>query len=424
MFYALTCLYLELSPTLSLFNLTSPGAAGHASAFVALIIASLLLFQIPMLAIYSRLTRTNAAAPELQPRTVSSLGSTIFAIGSLLLAALFLYIIQRYGLRYARIGGDGAAEALIGLPTWVFAVFRLYQTNVLFIIAVLFLLRHFSGDVGGRQLFSLAITANVGVWTYFCIINSRGGLLNLTILVLAGYVLRRRQNSATIGSIAISTIILGLGYILIVGSVNYRLYATGGDLQRSYFTQLDTRATGDEQGTERLDCIDLIAQITPRLNDEGPALGRAWEPYTWLVRRYTDPAGFDRFRRNLKTTAKSYLGDEYLDKSFTDYYSCTLTDLYGNFAAAGFVIGAIIFALGFAFLRRVLFVGSRAWVFMLGLWLMPRLLLFDQEAGNLLFGWITQIPFIIAFLLCGPFSEQTTPARPVPHEGRYGTIPA
>jgi hypothetical protein len=66
------------------------------------------------------------------------------------------------------------------------------------------------------------------------------------------------------------------------------------------------------------------------------------------VWRFVDPPGFDAFRLSLTTTAKGYLMEHYLGLVVTDYFSCALTDMFGNFHFAGFVLLGVVYGWGLA----------------------------------------------------------------------------
>jgi len=172
----------------------------------------------------------------------------------------------------------------------------------------------------------------------------------------------------------------------------------------------DQRVTAyiEEGFIRRLDCIDLMQRIEPSLSRSGYELGAAWKvPAFIALTQFVVPSASEEYKRTGRTTAKSYLLERHTDLDPGDYYSCSLTDLFGNFGIAGFPFGAGLLALAFAMTRRLMsgrvpILGNHA--YWLGLLLAAHLITFEQEFSTYLFGWIRYLPAALAVILINPVS--------------------
>jgi hypothetical protein len=194
-----------------------------------------------------------------------------------------------------------------------------------------------------------------------------------------------------------------LGAYLATIVVNVRRMGFEGRLTWRYFVPQGAGAFGDEQSYMRLNGIDLMARLLPGIEREGPALGAAWESVNWYLRRFTDPQGFNEFRLSRNTTAKGYLMKRYLGWDLADYFSCTLTDLFGNFHVLGLLGGAVLLVTLFRFSASRFMAPRGGAALVLAVFVVVHAIVFDQEAIGLLFGWTKQLPILLAVLALRPF---------------------
>jgi hypothetical protein len=202
------------------------------------------------------------------------------------------------------------------------------------------------------------------------------------------------------------TSVLLTAYLGIV-VINVRTLQWDGSFKLAALNPFTGGLFGDAQGVTRLNCVDLMARLLPGINEKGPSLGASWGQVTWLVRRFTDPEGFDRYRLSLATTAKSHLMQEYLDWQLPDYFSCMATDLFGSFHVVGLLAGALALAALFRFVGRALTLPSTGTRLILGLFVLTQILIFDQEALTTFFGWPRRLPLLLLVLLVNPFLPTT-----------------
>jgi hypothetical protein len=162
----------------------------------------------------------------------------------------------------------------------------------------------------------------------------------------------------------------------------------------------------EEGFIRRLDCVDLIQRMEPSLARSGYEFGAAWRvPAFIALTQFVAPSASEEYKRTARTTAKSYLLERHTELDPGDYYSCALTDLFGNFGIAGFPFGAGVLGLAFVVTRRVMrggvpILGNHG--YWIGLLLVAHLLSFEQESATFLFGWIRYLPAAVAVFLINP----------------------
>ena len=226
----------------------------------------------------------------------------------------------------------------------------------------------------------------------FALLNSRFSILYLVVAGLLGVAVGarprlnfdRRTRRIAIAAFA-GTYALGLAVL--------QLRASTGD--KSLGTS-SLSVVADNQGLNRFNCIDLSAQLAQfQRTPAGPGV---WEGQLWNAKRFVDQPGFERFRESLATTAKSKLILRYLGQRQTDYFSCVVTDGYGALGVLGLVaLGAACGAV-LRITRRLLEDHALTLVFA-GIWMSWQVLVFEQEAGALLFGWPLRLPILAGLLV-------------------------
>jgi hypothetical protein len=153
----------------------------------------------------------------------------------------------------------------------------------------------------------------------------------------------------------------------------------------------------------RMNGVDLIAIIADNVETQGPALGTAWAvPFVLsldpIVRT---PFTVQAKRANL-TSAKSWLLLRYGGVAKTDYYSCMLTDAYGNFSIYGFLLAALVLGPIIAFATAALRWSAAPVGLVFAAFAITRVLPFEQGFESILFGWYKLVPFILMALAFYP----------------------
>jgi hypothetical protein len=244
----------------------------------------------------------------------------------------------------------------------------------------------------------------------FALVNSR--LIAITTLVtLYGIVnvTSRTKRRLSLG-MALGTIVIALGglYALRVVS-NVRLtLAEGGSMfaLQNFLPVAATEGRDDDTLRWRLNGVDLIAMIADNVEAQGPALGGAWAvPFILSL----DPIVRTPFTVAAKTanltSAKSWLMLRYSGVGKTDYYSCMLTDVYGNFSIYGFLLPAFLLGIVLARATAAIRWSAKPAAVVFAAFAITRVLPFEQEFESLLFGWYKLVPFVLIALLFFPLRK-------------------
>ena len=96
----------------------------------------------------------------------------------------------------------------------------------------------------------------------------------------------------------------------------------------------------------------------------------------------------------------------------TDTYSCMLSDAYGNFGNASFLAVGLTLALLMGLATRALHLSRSPARILVAVFVVSRVLPFEQEFASLLFGWWKLVPVVVLVLCVGPLVSR--PALPAP----------
>lgn len=332
-----------------------------------------------------------------------------------LFGLLYLYEIISNNIVFRRIGTDNIAEIFSGLSGSTLFIVRSYELVAIPVIAFLLFMcysKHVS--VPKRQKWKLRQTLWFSMLIIGCmyLINSREQILDLIIFCLCAGVTLGILNLHRKGVIAIAgTILLGVYLTLIVANIRITLLN-----QSNFYSQVLNpfhsfqQQSNDEivsNWVSRLDCINLINLMQPQLNVQGFAFGEAWAtPIMVTFGQLFDPSYVREAKASASTTAKNYLIQNYTNLGVHDYYSCSMTDVYGNFGFIGFPFAAFFFAAMYAFLARILNNKYSLKAILAGLILASYMLVFEQDFISFLIGWVRYIPVTILLLVFMPKIEK------------------
>jgi hypothetical protein len=408
---SLAVAYLFISPVGALVGRSLPGVELRAGRYVLFTVYAYGLFLIPLIVTYawwvSRADPTDASRTWV-PSSGSSLPVLALIGASVVIRPL---IATLFGLWRLRIG-ETVAERIVAVPTMFYAPFRAlsdlqYPFVVLGIVVV--------AAEPNRRLRRIG-TAVVGLHVLeslgFAVLNSRFSVLYLAVAAAIGlaqvhkpaYLVNRR----TVRRLAAA----GIGvYLLGIGVLATRPASSQGGLN----------ILGDNQGLNRFNCADLIAQTRVLTFGQTPDPG-IWNGYVWTVRRFIDPAGFNEFRLSLQTTAKSQIAARFLGERQLDYYSCVGTDAIGGLGPLGLLVAAVVIATTLAG-SAWLFRRSTPMAVAAGSWLLFHVAVVDQEFGSLILSWTLKLPALAVMMfagyLCGGrvvVTERTSSGAPMPDQ--------
>ena len=85
-----------------------------------------------------------------------------------------------------------------------------------------------------------------------------------------------------------------------------------------------------------------------------------------------------------------------------DYYSCMLTDVYGNFSIYGFLLPAIVLGVVLARATAALRWSAKPAAVVFAAFAITRVLPFEQGFESILFMWYKLVPFVLVALVFYP----------------------
>jgi hypothetical protein len=273
---------------------------------------------------------------------------------------------------------------------------------------------------GLRTIAWIGFATTSSLFMSFALINTRLVAI-MTLITLYGIVTvtSRRTRSLSLGMIlgTIVVAISGLYAVRVVSNVRLTIGAGGSIFDpRNFLPIASTEGSSDDTLRWRLNGIDLIAMIADNIESQGPAMGAAWAVPAVLS---LDPIVRTPFTVAAKTanltTAKSWLLLRYSGVGKTDYYSCMLTDVYGNFSIYGFLLPAIVLGVVLARATAALRWSAKPAAVVFAAFAMTRILPFEQEFGAILFTWYKLIPFVLVALMFYPLRR--APVESVPASG-------
>ena len=410
--YGQSLIYVDVAPTLASADI--PFAVADRYLYFQWIIAA--LFQLPLLVIYVwRKRRVGEKRPDRAERLSQMRAVLLFGAG-VAMAVAYYVIGARHGLLYRR-AGDMITRQL-ELTLLEFALFRSFGELGSFLVALQFLvLRRLEPALRSRWM-TAAFVFTAGGYLAYAFVNSR--MLSLLFLgTIYGVYLgtERRQlwfrSGAALGALVAA--VVGLYSFRVAANLRQTVELGGPLLTAANFLpfKLD-RGNQLDPLTSRLNGLDLIVLIGDNVETYGPAWGRAWVmPFIVSLDPIVRTDLTVQAKRVALTTSKSFLLLMYAGVGLPDYYSCLLTDAYGNLGLVGFAVAAVVLASLLAWASGTLMAASRPVVVVLGVFVITRLLPFEQEFGTLLFGWIKAVPLCVLFTIVYPLrpgKETSLPA--------------
>jgi len=110
----------------------------------------------------------------------------------------------------------------------------------------------------------------------------------------------------------------------------------------------------------------------------------------------------EQLKRATLTNAKTFMLLRYAGLALPDYYACMLTDAYGNFGRAGFVLVAAVLGGLAAFVGWGLGTAASPALALLACFWAVRALPFEQEFVSLLTSWVKLLPVLVLVILARP----------------------
>jgi hypothetical protein len=403
--YVQTLIYVDFAPMFASGDVN----AATQDRYVWVQTWALLLFQAPFTLIYVlTMRRRRRRSPAARGFHVSAPRLAVFVLGCGAFGIAYFVVAVKYGLLYRRISEELSVIQL-SMSIFEFAVYRAFIELGPFLIAAQLILLRAPTDMSVRlracARAGLALTTVL--FLGYAVVNSRlYAIIALAIPYGIVNATSRPDRRLSLGLVA-STLMIAMGGLYFIRVVeNVRLSIASGDGVFTLENFLPIAAREGQQDDTlrwRLNGVDLIAIIADNVEAQGPALGTAWAvPFVLsldpIVRT---PFSVEAKRANL-TSAKTWLLLRYGGLAKTDYYSCMLSDAYGNFSIYGFVLAALFLGYALGAATAAIRWSAAPAALLLAVFAMTRLLPFEQEFESLLFGWYKLIPFVLAVLLVYP----------------------
>ncbi len=422
--YAQALAYLFVAPSLAAADLPT-NTQGRYAYFLWW---ALPLFCLPFLICYRIvLARYERKWSGLRQFTVRPTASVLFVSGSALLAFGWLWVALTRNLLYRRLGAEGIAGAQLDLSLLEFGLYRAFMEYAPFLAIFALAVLRIGQPVGWvRHLWRVGLALTGTLYGLNVLINSRlSGVLFLAALVgvylvTAPETRRIRPERAILG---LMTVLAALYVVRVSENIRERI-SNGGSAFDVGNLNPGGKVGGGEEGYQlRLNGIDLIALIADNVEAQGPAYGSAWAVPLLLQ---ADPLFrtelTEQMKRAALTTAKSFLLLQYAGIAEPDYYSCMISDAYGNLGLPGFLAVALLLALTCAFATAGLRRGTSPAVLLIACFVLSRILPFEQEFSGILFGWLKLMPLVIAVLLLNPLARGESAGHEAPEAQAGGLL--
>jgi hypothetical protein len=356
-------IYLHLAPSIASTEieplLNSTYLLSQVSAF--------LLFEIPIFVCYVIVSRTLRAKRPLSLLALRPEALLLTLVAMMVFGLAFSKAVTDGGLWFKSLGHEALAERYRELPFWNWLVFRIWEkvgiAFVALMVACLLLAR--GKPTKGIVLGALIISCSAFI--QYVVTNSR--LESLLLIAIVGVVLSRTMDSNTSrGNRTNSSMrdepdkqdtnkprrqgrlryFITIGLCLLLGAYSVKVvhsarieFTDSGRFETKWLNPLYSPAKAEPLTAWwwRLNGIDLIARARLVAKTEGIDW---FGPWSYIAEITTSPRKLASAKEQMRTTAKSYMVREYLGEASPDYFSCTLTDVYGNLGFSGFPFCAFL----------------------------------------------------------------------------------
>lgn len=362
---------------------------------------SLIFFLFPFLAsyiyfvgVFSKTNTHDSSSGILDRKYIAFYNTIILAV-----SIMYSTIVLKNGLLFSRIGPEELLRKYAEMPGVEFIVFRSFQEVFipLLICGIYFSVKY--------KTILLRIPLIIMSAVYFSsnILNSRIAVINLFVVAAMLIIISNPWRiGKMIRALIPALIAAALSANFVVAARTTLNSAHDIDLARAV-NSLSTQSVGlfgDSQGVDRINCTQINALLQPYIDSRGVMLGAGWANYYWtVIGRYTDPEGFNLYKLTFKTSSKTIILAHYLNWNVTDYATCSVTDMYANFGVIGLSILALIYSLILAATYSI-FTSKKVAMYIVPLSvILARMLSFDREGGDVIFGWTQYLPVYILFAI-------------------------
>lgn len=428
-FYVLTIeawIYLHLAPALSASDI---GPSLYFS-YVISQVAALLLFEIPLSVCYIFFIKRQLHNRKPVEFSIAANRIAIFIVAMLASGLIFYDVVSKGDLWFKSLGHEGLAERYRELPLWSWLVYRVWEkTGVAFVALSAGCALLCRGRIKRTSLLIMTVLS-CGGYVKYVLSNSRlEALLLITVVAIAilkifdaNLAIRharrltaaaacnrpkikfRQKTRSRWAIVAFLGLFLSMYSLKIVYTSRIEFIDAGGFQTKwlnPFYKLQDTEL--HTPWWWRLNGIDLIAQARQTVIVDGVDWLGGWK---YIVDINISPSRLKEAKEDLRTTAKSYMIAKYLGNGSPDYFSCALTDVYGNLGFAGFPACAMVFGFLCAIIEANIGRPRNGTGFLIALIAAISLLRFEHDFAATISDLIKTIVVTIPILLINPLKAR------------------
>jgi hypothetical protein len=322
-------------------------------------------------------------------------------------SVFFAYVTLRNDFIYTRIDGEEkAAKVVLFSDSLLWSIARLFEKASLFLFGVLLFSWFFvkkSRVVKAIGLLSMLVF--LAVFGFYFLVNSRLYFAFLLVLIFSIYVYKS-ESLPRRAILLLLFVCMTLFYSFkVVSNIRDSFHYNTGQLAWINFKpwHVYPEIAVKDSVIKRMDGIDLMAQISQNLSYENISLGKAWaNPVFMLIAPAFYRSQVKEIKLQARTGAKNYLMEKLTSIKSADYYSCMLTDVYGNFWIFGFVLAAFVLARICSYVDNNLNKPRSSVAVVVSVYLMSIFLSFEQEFVGAFMNFVQLSPFLLLVLVVNP----------------------
>jgi hypothetical protein len=429
LFWYQSWIYLHLVPTINALFPTSsfarPARIGDMRAiqftaddcewYAILQTLVLLLFYVVLLYAYCRFRRNGGESRVEAKRRGEGVNPTLLIVLGLSYSAfgsIFYEVATRTGLLSPYAMSLDVFASIARSDHWIWRMYVVTNPFLLTVIMVAFVERDRRVSFGPALL---AIAPGVALNVTWLLSNSRAILVFLIlgfvgILTVRGHVQRPSKRTLVGLAAALCVMWYGLNVIPMLRKVVVDDRASLPDYMDALNPLREDKApdvAGSGEIGFRIDGVELMALIAPRMLEIGPAFDSNYlisviAPVLPIVPPLERALKFDAQTCDFK---RFYLA-RYTDIPFDDYPSGALTDIFVAIGPLGFFLAALTYGWLFACLYKLISNRTSQWSGMLGIFLYFTISMYEFPFASLPFGWVRGLPVLLVVLLLNPFTAR------------------
>ena len=398
-------LYICFSPVLTALN----NNIDEKQLYIKNIILSIFFFQIPFVISYFYFSRKTRKQESLNADyKIVKYKQFIVLVSFLVFGLVFIYNIISNNLIFIRIGSEARAEQVVNLSSSLISVFaRMIEKNAIFLTCYLMFIICVKKINSYFDIFLILILVFLllSFGLYF-LINTK---LYFILFLMSLLTILLYKSSVFDKTIKISFkpfifVLFLMFYSFIVTSNIRGNFIQDSGIKLHSFVPWDNAAIKSEESfVKRLDGVDLMTKISQKISLSNIPLGEAWVNPIFLTYGFLlDKERTTNLKMETNTTAKYYLMQKYTDINSADYYSCMLTDLYGNFWIFGLIFGSIILSKLTQITDTNLRISTSPNKIIISIYLLCIILPFEQEFISIPLSFLQSFPILFFVLIINP----------------------